>query len=57
MPIIKITHQSEKTEHQFKVVNPDKLTQAEVKRICRKMAVTALFINGKFYATQEHNGF
>jgi hypothetical protein len=48
---IKITHQLEKTVHHFLVVNPNKLSCDEVNRICDKMNVTSLFINGKLYKT------
>jgi hypothetical protein len=48
---IKITHQLEKTVHHFLVVNPNKLSYDEVNRICDKMNVTSLFINGKLYKT------
>lgn len=57
MPTIKITHQIDKKEYSFTVVNPDRLTLAEVKRICKKMEVTALLVNGKFYETPEHRRF
>jgi hypothetical protein len=46
---IYITHQLEKTKHTFSVANPDNLTQEEVKRICTKMGVDKLFVNGRFY--------
>ncbi len=46
---IKITHQIDKTVHHFLVVDPKNLTSAEVKRICDKMNVTALFVNGRMY--------
>jgi hypothetical protein len=46
---IKITHQLDKTVHHFLVLDPNSLTKNEVKRICDKMNVTALFINGKYY--------
>jgi hypothetical protein len=46
---IQITHQLEKTKHTFLVINPDKLTPDEVKRICTKMEVTSLLVNGRFY--------
>jgi len=46
---IKITHQVEKTVHQFLVVNPFKLTTEEVDRIKLKMGVDSLFVNGKYY--------
>jgi hypothetical protein len=46
---IYITHQLEKTKHSFLVENPDSLTQEEVNRICKKMGVTTLLINGRMY--------
>lgn len=48
---IKITHQVDKTEYTFKVVNADKLTTAEANRICFKMRVKALLVNGKYYSS------
>lgn len=50
---IKIKHQEDKTEHSFNVKNPDKLTPVEVNRICTKMRVKALFINGKYYSLKN----
>lgn len=47
---IKIKHQEEKTEFSFKVKDADKLTSVEVKRICIKMGVKALLVNGKYYS-------
>jgi hypothetical protein len=47
--LIKITHQEDKTEFKFRVKRADKLTHAEVIRICNKMRVKALFVNGKYY--------
>lgn len=46
---ISITHQLDKTKHTFLVVNPDSLTQEEIKRICAKMGVTAILINSRLY--------
>ncbi len=46
---ITIQHQEEKTYHTFSVINPDSLTPQEVKRICEKMRVEAILINGKYY--------
>jgi len=46
---IKIIHQEDKTEHRFKVKDANKLTSAEVNRICIKMGVKALFVNRKYY--------
>ena len=48
--LIKITHQEDKTEHSFNVKAADKLSAAEVKRICLKMGVKALLVNGKYYS-------
>lgn len=47
---IKIKHQEDKTEFNFRVKNADKLTNAEVNRICIKMRVKAVFVNGKYYS-------
>lgn len=46
---ISITHQVEKTQHHFMVVNPDKLTNLEVDRIKRAMGVEFVLVNGKLY--------
>lgn len=46
---ISITHQCEKTQHHFMVVNPDKLTNSEVNKIKKAMRVEMVFVNGKFY--------
>ena len=51
--IIEITHQEDKTIHKFKVKNDKNLTSAEVKRICLKMGVKALFISGKYYENRS----
>lgn len=48
---IKITHQVDKTIHHFHVLDPNNLSKDEVQRICLKMNVTALFINGRFYGS------
>lgn len=47
---IKIKHQEDKTEYTFNVANADKLTSTEVNRICTKMRVKALLVNGKYYS-------
>lgn len=47
---IKIIHQEDKTEFCFRVKNADKLTNAEVNRICINMRVKAIFVNGKYYS-------
>lgn len=49
MKKIKITHQIEKTVHNFLVENPDKLKPIEVEKIKLKMGVDSLFVNGKYY--------
>ena len=46
---ISITHQLEKTQHHFEVVNPDKLTFSEVDKIKEEMGVEMVFVNGKLY--------
>ena len=46
---ITITHQLEKTQHHFMVVNPDKLTSLEVDKIKKAMGVEMVFVNGRFY--------
>lgn len=47
---IKIKHQEDKTDYCFRVKDADNLTSAEVKRICLKMVVKALLVNGKYYS-------
>ena len=49
---ITIQHQTEKTYHTFRVVNPDNLTGIEVWAICTEMNVTAILVNGKYYGTK-----
>jgi len=51
---IKITHQEDKTTHCFNVKNAEKLSSKEVIRICNKMSVKALFINGKYYSMDKY---
>jgi hypothetical protein len=46
---ITITHQVEKTQHHFMVVNPDKLTSLEVDKIKKEMGVEMVFVNGRLY--------
>ncbi len=46
---ITITHQIEKTQHHFMVVNPDILTNSEVERIKKGMGVEMVFVNGRLY--------
>jgi hypothetical protein len=50
---IKIQHQEDKIYYAFKVKDANKLTSDEVNRICIKMGVKALFVNGKYYKTQN----
>jgi hypothetical protein len=49
MTRITIIHQLEKTQHQFMVGNPDKLTSSEVEKIKKVMGVEVMFVNGKLY--------
>lgn len=51
---IKIQHQEDKIYYTFKVRNANNLTSVEVKRICIKMSVKALFINGKYYTIDKN---
>jgi hypothetical protein len=46
---ITITHQLEKSQHHFMVVNPDKLTCLEVDRIKKAIGVEMVFVNGRLY--------
>jgi hypothetical protein len=46
---ITITHQLEKTQHHFMVVNPDKSSSSEVDRIKKAMGVEIVFVNGRLY--------
>lgn len=46
---ITITHQMEKTQHNFMVVNPNKLTSSEVDRIKKTMGVEMVFVNERLY--------
>jgi hypothetical protein len=46
---ITITHQIEKTQHHFMVVNPDKLISSEVDIIKIAMGVEMVLVNGKLY--------
>lgn len=46
---IKITHQEDKTVHHFLVENKTELTSKEVNKICTKMGVEVLFIEGEIY--------
>lgn len=49
MEKIKITHQVDKTVHHFIVLNKRELTKIEVDKICKKMGVEVLFVEGKIY--------
>ena len=49
MTTIQITHQTEKTKHRFRIKDANKLTSSEVDRIKKKLRVSALFVNGKYY--------
>ncbi len=51
--IITITHQENKTIHKFKVVDDSNLTPTEIKKICEKMDVKAIFIKGKYYSNKD----
>ncbi|WP_290863190.1 hypothetical protein [Flavobacterium sp.] len=44
-----ITHQLEKTQYHFMVVNPDKLTNNEVQKIKKEMGVEMVFVNSRLY--------
>jgi len=46
---ITITHQIEKTQHHFMVLNPHKLNNKEVERIKKAMGVEMVFVNGRLY--------
>ena len=46
---ISITHNLEKTQHHFMVVNPDKLSSSEVEKIKKVMGVEMVFVNGRLY--------
>jgi hypothetical protein len=50
--LIKIIHQEDKIEYSFSVKDASSLTSAEIQRICAKMGVKALFINGKYYSIE-----
>lgn len=52
--LIKIIHQEDKIEYSFSVIDAGNLTTAEVKRICSKMGVKALLINGKYYSNVKN---
>lgn len=44
-----ITHNLEKTQHHFMVVNPDKLSSSEVDGIKKVMSVEMVFVYGRIY--------
>ena len=44
-----ITHQLEKTQHHFMVVNPDNLSSSEDDKIKKIMGVEMVFVNGRLY--------
>ena len=46
---ITITHQLDKTQHHFMVVNPVELSSSEVDKIKRVMGVEMVFVNGRLY--------
>ena len=46
---ITITHQLEKTQHHFMVVNPDNLSSSEDDKIKKIMGVEMVFVNGRLY--------
>jgi hypothetical protein len=46
---ITITHQLEKSQHHFMVVNPAKLTSSEVEKIKMAMCIEMGFLNGSLY--------
>lgn len=48
--VIKIKHQEDKKEYTFKVKNSNKLNSDEVRKICSKMNVKAILVNGKYYS-------
>jgi hypothetical protein len=51
---IKIKHQENKTFYTFKVKDSLKLSIIEVKKICTKMGVKALLIEGKYYSIDKN---
>ncbi len=50
---IKITHNLDKTVHTFLVDDPDRLSETEVNRICKRMGVIAILVNGKLYQSNK----
>ena len=51
---ISIQHQSEKTQHTFSVVDPNKLTCIEVRTICKEMNVKGILVNGNYYECPDN---
>lgn len=49
MARIKIRHQLDGNQYVFKVMDPNNLTNNEVRYICDQMGVQALFVEGKYY--------
>lgn len=49
MPTITITRYGTWRDYNFRVADPDKLTQLEVNRICNKMGTDRMMVNGNFY--------
>jgi hypothetical protein len=52
--VIKIKHQEDKMEYSFSVNDANKLTSTEVLRICTKLRVKALLVNGKYYSLTKN---
>lgn len=46
---ITISHQLEKTKHNFLVGNPDKLSRIESEKTMKKMCASMLLVNVKLY--------
>ena len=46
---IKIKHQLEKTDHDFWVENPNRLSVEEIEEIKLEMGVQMVFVRGKLY--------
>lgn len=46
---ITITHNLEKIQYHFMVLNPNKLSTSEVEMIKLEMGVEMVFVNGKLY--------
>jgi hypothetical protein len=51
---ITITHQEDKEIYTFNVKNPDLLTSKEVSKICKKMNVKIIFVNGRIYKDRNY---